>query len=64
MVFCGLMFWEQCADQNLQFVDREAGLCGLYGGQVKPPGDDPTGNMITLFEKAMYERLEAGKARI
>ena len=48
----------------LQFIDREAGLCGLYGGQVKPPGDVATGKMITLFEKAMYEKFEAGKARM
>ena len=31
---------------------------------MKPPGDIPTGKMITLFEKAMYERFESGKARI
>ena len=31
---------------------------------MKPPGDVTTGKMITLFEKAMYERFEAGKAKI
>ena len=31
---------------------------------MKPPGDLATGKMITLFEKAMYERFESGKARI
>ena len=40
-----------------QFIDREADLCGLYGGQVRPPGDLKVGKMITLFEKTMYERL-------
>ena len=63
-VFRGLMVWERYTKRNSQFIDREAGLCGVYGVQVKPPGDAPTGKMITLFEKAMYERLEAGKARI
>ena len=29
---------------------------------MKPPGDVVTGKMITLFEKAMYERFEAGEA--
>ena len=43
----------------VQFIDREAGLCGLYGGQVRPPGDAKVGKMITLFEKTMYERLAA-----
>lgn len=41
------------------FIDREAGLCGLYGGQVRPPGDAKVAKMITLFEKTMYERLAA-----
>ena len=42
---------------RVQFVDREVGLCGLYGGQVRPPGDVKVEEMITLFEKTMYERL-------
>ena len=40
-----------------QFIDRKAGLCGLYGGQLMPPGDEKAGKMITLFEKAMYEMV-------
>ncbi|CAD6593349.1 MAG: hypothetical protein ASARMPRED_007426 [Alectoria sarmentosa] len=50
LIWSGLpnLFW---------FIDREADLCGLYGGQVRPPGDLKVGKMITLFEKTMYERL-------
>ena len=47
----------------VQFIDRQAGLCGLYGGQVRPPGDLEVGKMITLFEKTMYERLAAHEAK-
>ena len=47
----------------IQFIDREAGLCGLYGGQVRPPGDEKVGKMITLFEKTMYERLAVHEAK-
>ena len=46
-----------------QFIDREVGLCGLYGGQVLPPGDEQAGKMITLFEKTMYGRLAAHEAK-
>ncbi|CZR68756.1 related to 1,4-butanediol diacrylate esterase [Phialocephala subalpina] len=38
------------------FLDREAGLCGFYGGQVLPPGDAQVKEMIILFEKTMYDR--------
>lgn len=48
----------------MKFIDREAGLCGLFGCQVKPPGDERTGEMITLFEKTMYERVEKAKAKM
>ena len=48
---------------RVQFIDRQAGLCGLYGGQVRPPGDVKVGKMITLFEKTMYERLGAHEAK-
>ena len=47
----------------VQFIDREVGLCGLYGCQVRPPGDLKVGKLITLFEKTMYERLAAHEAK-
>ena len=51
-------------DLDMQFIDREADLCGIYGGQVMPPGDKKVGKMITLFEKAMYERAAAAKVKL
>lgn len=56
LIWSGLpnLFW---------FIDRQTGLCGLYGGQVQPPGDAKVAKMITLFEKTMYERLAAHEAK-
>ena len=47
-----------------QIIDRTAGLACLYGSQVIPPGDAKSSDMITLFEKAMYERKAGAKAKI
>ncbi|KAI1927724.1 hypothetical protein LOY89_004147 [Ophidiomyces ophidiicola] len=49
MVWSGLpnLFW---------FIDPEAGLCGVYGGQVMMNGDPQTKKMISLFERTMYQR--------
>jgi hypothetical protein len=56
-----VLFGNSCAvaadDLLLQFIDRGAGLCGVYGGQVLPPGDAQTKEMIATFDKAMYEGL-------
>lgn len=41
---------------DLQFVDREAGLCGLFGCQLMPGGDKPTKEITTLYEKTLYEQ--------
>lgn len=49
---------------NMQWIDREAGICGIYGGQVLPPGDKQTEEMIVLFEKTMYERLASSSAKL
>ncbi|KAI5253113.1 beta-lactamase family protein [Aureobasidium subglaciale] len=42
------------------WVDREKGVCGLFGTQVYPPGDGKVGEMIDLFEREVYERVEGG----
>ncbi|KAK2743743.1 hypothetical protein FQN55_007147 [Onygenales sp. PD_40] len=39
------------------FIDRQAGLCGVFGTQVIPNGDEQVRKMIILFEKEMYRRL-------
>ncbi|KAK0755658.1 hypothetical protein N5P37_011793 [Trichoderma harzianum] len=48
MVWSGMpnLFW---------FLDREVGLCGVYGTQLLPPGDTKTNEMIAFFEKSIYE---------
>lgn len=39
-----------------QFIDRKAGVCGMYGGQMMPSGDAQVQDMIHLFEKTVYEQ--------
>jgi CubicO group peptidase (beta-lactamase class C family) len=42
---------------NLQWtIDREAGFCALYAGNVLPFGDFASGDMQIKFEKEMYAR--------
>ncbi|EXJ57743.1 beta-lactamase [Cladophialophora psammophila CBS 110553] len=38
------------------FLDRAAGVCGIYGGQLMPSGDAQVQEMIYLFEKTVYEQ--------
>ncbi|KAI0139337.1 beta-lactamase/transpeptidase-like protein [Xylariaceae sp. FL1272] len=43
---------------NLEwFVDRKANLCGLYAGQLYPPGDPKVGQFCEIFEKSIYHNL-------
>ncbi len=44
------------ANQLCQFIDREAGLCGMYASQLLPPDDLKSREMCQVFERAMYER--------
>jgi hypothetical protein len=46
-----------------QWIDMEAGICGLYAGQILPPGDLKSVKMSALFEKTMYERMEKEKKK-
>ncbi|KAL1303759.1 hypothetical protein AAFC00_007100 [Neodothiora populina] len=52
MIWSGLpnVFW---------FIDREAGICGVFGTQLLPPGDKQCMKVITHFEKAVYSEAEA-----
>ena len=45
-----------------QWVDRKTGLCGLYAGQVIPPGDAKCAALTTKFEQAMYEQYKQKQA--
>ncbi|KAK5634772.1 hypothetical protein RRF57_010485 [Xylaria bambusicola] len=37
------------------FADRTSSLCGLYAGQLYPPGDAKVGELLGLFEQGIYE---------
>ncbi|KAF2005382.1 beta-lactamase family protein [Amniculicola lignicola CBS 123094] len=51
----GSMFWGGLPNLSW-FVDRKTGLCGLYAGQVIPPGDAKCSELNSRFQEAMYER--------
>ncbi|KAK5327265.1 hypothetical protein LTR93_002649 [Exophiala xenobiotica] len=41
------------------FLDRNAGVCGFYGGQLMPSGDAQVQELICLFEKTIYKEASA-----
>lgn len=43
------------------WVDRKAGLCGIYAGQVIPPGDAKVCDLQRKFEAGMYAKLAQEK---
>ena len=45
----------------MQFVDRKAGLCGIFATQVLPTGDQKCGDLALGFEKGMYELYEKNR---
>ncbi|PCG92684.1 Beta-lactamase-related [Penicillium occitanis (nom. inval.)] len=40
-----------------QFIDRQAGLCGVFGTQLLPNADEQVRKVIVGFEKAMYREF-------
>jgi CubicO group peptidase (beta-lactamase class C family) len=46
------------------WIDREAGICGLYASQILPPEDPKSVEMSVLFEKTMYERYRRERASL
>jgi hypothetical protein len=46
---CSLTLW--------QFIDREAGVCGLVGTQVFPPSDPKVRAWMKEFEDMVYSKL-------
>jgi CubicO group peptidase (beta-lactamase class C family) len=55
----GTLIWSGMPN-NFWFVDREKGVCGLFGTQVYPPGDLKVGEMIYAFEREVYEKASGG----
>ena len=41
-----------------QLIDPVAGICALYACQLKPSDDAPSHELVRLFEKTMYERMQ------
>ncbi|KUL85848.1 hypothetical protein ZTR_07400 [Talaromyces verruculosus] len=41
------------------FIDRQAGLCGVFGTQLLPNADEQVRKVIVGFEKAMYREFAA-----
>lgn len=52
----GTMIWSGMAN-CFWFIDRDAGICGVFGAQVLPPGDPKVEEVIKTFEYDMYKRL-------
>ncbi|KAH6843609.1 beta-lactamase/transpeptidase-like protein [Alternaria alternata] len=40
------------------WMDRKTGLCGIYGGQVVPPGDPKCAALTMKWEEGAYELFE------
>ena len=47
-----------------QWIDREAGICGMYASQILPPGDAKSNELNGVFQRTMYERMGKEKAKI
>ncbi|KAI1152354.1 beta-lactamase/transpeptidase-like protein [Nemania diffusa] len=46
------------------FVDRTSGLCGLYAGQIYPPGDPKVGELSGMFEQGVYDMYSKVSPRL
>ncbi|KAJ2986173.1 hypothetical protein NUW58_g5152 [Xylaria curta] len=52
----GAMTWSGLPNLTwASFVDRTAGLCGFYAGQLYPAGDAKVGELLGMFEQGIYE---------
>ncbi|KAI0399691.1 beta-lactamase/transpeptidase-like protein [Xylaria palmicola] len=50
----GSMIWSGLPNLTW-FVDRTSGICGLYAGQLYPPGDAKVGELLGMFEQGIYD---------
>jgi hypothetical protein len=41
----------------VQFVDREAGVCGVFGTQLVQVNDPEVKEFMKAFEEAVYSKL-------
>ncbi|KAH6652840.1 beta-lactamase family protein [Truncatella angustata] len=49
----GAMLWSG-APNLVWFIDRAAGLCGVFGVQVLPPADPQVTKLVEVFEQGVY----------
>ncbi|KAF2031442.1 beta-lactamase/transpeptidase-like protein [Setomelanomma holmii] len=56
----GTMLWGGYPNL-IWWVDRKTGLCGLYAGQVLPPGDAKCVSLNRKFEEEMYKQFTASQ---
>ncbi|KAH8689159.1 putative transesterase [Talaromyces proteolyticus] len=52
----GYLFWSGMPNL-FWFMDREAGVCGIFGTQVLPNADNQIRELIRTFEQVVYERF-------
>ncbi|EED14996.1 transesterase (LovD), putative [Talaromyces stipitatus ATCC 10500] len=52
----GFLFWSGMPN-IFWFIDRQAGLCGVFGTQLLPNADEETRKLIHVFEKTMYREF-------
>ena len=48
----------------VKWIDRKAGLCGLYASQILPPGDLKSVKLSQVFERGIYEEYKKSKPRL
>ncbi|KAL2265760.1 hypothetical protein VTJ83DRAFT_6860 [Remersonia thermophila] len=54
----GKGFLQWCGAWNMVwFIDREKGVCAVFGTQISPPGDGPTREFMQEFEDLIYAQL-------
>jgi len=53
----GTMLWGGYPNL-IWWIDRKTGLAGVYAGQVVPPGDLISGNLMRKWEEGCYEMFE------
>jgi hypothetical protein len=51
------MFWGGLPNL-VWWVDRKTGLCGLYAGQVIPPGDAKCASLNQEFQQGIYKMFK------
>jgi hypothetical protein len=61
----GTMIWGGMPNL-IWWVDPKVGICGLYAGQVLPPGDAKCAALMRKFEEGIYAMFakQAGDARL